>query len=151
MEKDTRLSEHFMLSEFTRSAVAEKLNIDNTPLPGYVDNLRNLCTEVLEPLRRQFGPIRINSGYRCEQLNEAVGGVGNSCHLRGEAADIRIADVETGKAYYRFLLNHTNFDQLLFEYNRRGTMWIHVSCRMEMAMNRHQAFPNYRAEKGGGK
>ncbi len=148
MKNDIQLSEHFMLSEFMRSATADLLGIDNRPSAEQVGNLRNLCQEVLEPLRRQFGPIMVNSGYRCERLNEAVGGVGNSSHLRGEAADIRLVDVATGWRYYTFLVAHVNFDQLLFEYNRRGAVWLHVSCRQEMALNRHQAFPNYLA-KGG--
>ena len=149
MSNEIKLTEHFMLSEFTHSATAERLHIDNTPMPEYVSNLRNLCAEILEPLRRQFGPIRINSGYRCVRLNEAVGGIGNSCHLRGEAADIYIPDEETGRRYYLFLVTHTNYDQLLFEYNRRGAMWIHVSCKQELALNRHQAFPNFPVRKGG--
>ncbi|MBQ8046487.1 MAG: peptidase M15 [Prevotella sp.] len=143
MQHDKRLSEHFMLSEFTRSETARRLGIGNEPNVEQTENLRNLCTEILEPLRRAFGPIYINSGYRSARLNEAVRGVGNSCHLRGEAADIRIPDLQTGVKYYQFLRDHTNFDQLLFEYNRRDSVWIHVSCKQEIALNRHQAFPNY--------
>ena len=144
--KDRKLTPHFRLSEFTKSATARRLRISNQPTEEAVENLENLCNEILEPLRRQFGPIHINSGYRCPQLNEAVGGVGNSSHLRGEAADIRLRDTETGRAYYVFLLTHTDFDQLLFEHNRKGGQWLHVSCRKARGSNRHQAFPNYRVE-----
>lgn len=140
----TLLSEHFRLGEFTRSATAERLGIGNCPDSTQVNNLRNLCTEILEPLRRRFGKIVINSGFRSPALNEAVHGVGNSSHLYGEAADIYLPDEDTGRAYYRFIVEKCNYDQLLFEYNRRGQMWLHVSCRMEIARNRHMAFPNYR-------
>lgn len=136
---DMKLTEHFRLEEFTASATARRMGIDNTPLPYHITNLRNLCTEVLEPLRRAFGPITITSGYRCERLNEAVHGVGNSQHLYGEAADIRIKDIETGKQYFAFIRSRCHFDQLIFEHNRYGAVWIHVSCKYDIALNRHMA------------
>ena len=65
-----RLSEHFMLSEFERSATAEKYHIDNRVPSQYIPVLQQLCKEVLEPLRSFVGkPIVISSGYRCNQLN----------------------------------------------------------------------------------
>lgn len=89
------LSEHFDLNEFTRSATADRLHIDNNLNPSdptgqsIINNLRNLCQQFLEPLREHFGiPVIISSGYRCPALNRAVGGVSNSQHLTGEAADI---------------------------------------------------------------
>ena len=84
-----KLSEHFDLDEFTRSATADRLHIDNTIPEELIPNLKNLCVQVLEPLREHFGtPVVISSGYRCPALNQAVGGVPNSQHLTGEAADI---------------------------------------------------------------
>lgn len=72
---DLRLSEHFMLSEFKKSATAEKYHIDNTVPSQYIPTLQQLCKEVLEPLRGFVGgPIVISSGYRCNQLNVKVGG-----------------------------------------------------------------------------
>ena len=71
-------------------------------------------------------------------------GVGNSKHLTGEAADIYLPDEETGRAYFRFLKTLPDIDQMLFEYNRRGSMWIHVSSCLDPNENRHQVFPNYR-------
>ncbi len=137
---DIRLTEHFSLSEFTRSATADRHGIDNTPDTWQVTNIRNLCREILEPLRRQFGPIHISSGFRTERLNELVGGVGNSQHMRGEAADIRIPDIDTGRCYYQFIRSRCNYDQLIFEHNRWGATWLHVSCKNEIALNRHMAF-----------
>lgn len=83
------LSPNFTLQELTRSATAERLNITNAFTAEVVDNLQRLCVEVLEPLRARLGhPVKINSGYRCPELNKAVGGVPNSFHLQGRAADI---------------------------------------------------------------
>ena len=87
--KDIKLSEHFRLSEFTQSATAERLGIDNTPDSTALHNIELLCRYVLEPIRQAFGqPIVVNSGYRCRQLNIAVGGAKRSFHLSGRAADI---------------------------------------------------------------
>ena len=84
-----QLSAHFTLQELTRSATADRLKITNAFTAEVVDNLQRLCTEVLEPLRTHLGhPIKINSGFRCTALNKAVGGVPNSFHTKGRAADI---------------------------------------------------------------
>ncbi len=83
-----RLSEHFMLSEFERSATAEKYHIDYHVPSQYIPTLQQLCKEVLEPLRRFVGgPIVISSGYRCNQLNIKVGGAYASqpCALNHES------------------------------------------------------------------
>ena len=79
-----------------------------------------------------------------EAVNYGVHGVGGSKHLSGEAVDIRIPDVETGRAYYRWILRNVDFDQLLFEYRRDGAMWLHCSVLLDKRENRHQAFPNYK-------
>ena len=84
-----KLTEHFTLAEFERSATAARLHIDNRVPAELVPNIRNLCEQVLEPLREHFQEaVYVTSGYRCPQLNSAVGGVANSQHMRGEAADI---------------------------------------------------------------
>ena len=143
---EMQLSPNFQLKEFIESPTADALKIDNRPDWEVVINLRNLCREVLQPLRDYAQqPIHVNSGYRCEALNEAVHGVGNSQHLYGQAADVHIPDVNTGRKWYEFLVNHTDFDQVLFEYRRNGARWLHVSCRRNRRENRHQAFPNFPA------
>jgi hypothetical protein len=99
---DKLLSENFRLGEFIESETAQRLGIDNTPTVEVVFRLRNLCREVLQPLRDHVGhAIRINSGYRCEALNEAVHGVGNSQHLHGCAADIHVPDIDTARIIER--------------------------------------------------
>ena len=132
-----KLSEHFDLNEFTRSATADRLHIDNSIPEELIPNLRNLCQQVLEPLREHLGtPIVISSGYRCPALNRAVGGVSNSQHLTGEAADIvlpNLADV------FYWLIDNVPFDQLGFE-SRGSTKWIHVSCKLDPSQNRQCIF-----------
>ena len=133
------LSEHFKLTEFERSDVARRLQIDNRVPAELIPSLRTLCREVLEPLRQHVGkPIRINSGYRCPALNgsKQVQGQANSQHLKGEAADIRLDSVAEGRDWFKWLMDNTNVDQLIWE--RKGsTCWIHVSCKPRPEENRH--------------
>ena len=132
-----QLSTNFRLSEFTRSDTAKRLGIVNEcSSVEQVLNLAYLCHTVLQPLRDRFGPIRINSGYRCPELNEAVGGVANSQHMRGEAADIYLPTKAKGEEYYEFMKNLPVFDQLIWE-RSGGTYWIHVSIR-RLGGNRKQ-------------
>ena len=79
-----QLTEHFTLEEMLHSETAEKKKIENRITAEEVNNLQKLCQKVLEPLRQHFGkPIRINSGFRCKALNDAVGGAKNSYHTKG--------------------------------------------------------------------
>ena len=138
------LTEHFTLTEFVRSETAERKHIDNTPTVEVVANLRALCRNVLEPTRVSFGaPIYITSGYRCQALNKAVGGKPTSQHLRGEAADLQVRGVKNLRKLYNAIKSHGVFDQLLYETNRTGAKWIHVSYTSYG--NRHQAIDNYKA------
>ena len=151
--KDLRLSEHFTLAEFEKSATAAAHGINNSVPSQYVPVLQQLCKEVLEPLRSYVGkPIIISSGYRCNQLNVKVGGAYASQHTLGEAADIQLpqtsytawddhkkhTDLETAKRWFDFLENHTDFDQLILETSNGKDYWIHVSCRKNRRKNRHQ-------------
>lgn len=81
---------YFKFSEFVNSKISDSLNLDNTPLSPYVlGNLASLWY-TLDLIRKELGfPIIINSAYRCVKLNQVVGGVKNSLHLKGRAADIR--------------------------------------------------------------
>lgn len=144
--KNFMLSPHFSYEEMTRSAWAEAHHVENTPDELQLAAMINLCWKLGEPLREVFGPIRVNSGFRCPRVNEGVGGVGNSKHLSGEAMDIYIPNRERGKEYFLFIRKNVDFDQLLFEYNKRGGMWIHCSVCLDPKENRHQAIMNYQAK-----
>lgn len=127
-ERDEQLSKHFTLWEMMRSGTAVRMNIKNVPDEQEKEALRQLCQHVLEPLRCRYGAIIITSGYRCLRLNRAVGGVPTSQHMRGEAADIFIPNLEIGQKYFDFIKNNTTFDQLIWE--PRGAdvpRWLHVS------------------------
>lgn len=142
--EDLQLTEHFMLHEFTRSAKAIDLGIDNCPPRAAIECLQILCQQVLEPLRRRFGVIRITSGYRCDVLNDAVGGARNSQHRLGQAADIHISSIEEGRKMFRFIQENLPFDQLLLEHSAsRGTRWLHVSVRPDSHRNRRMAVKDY--------
>ena len=101
-KKETMLTEHFALSEFTRSVTGELLGIDNTPTEEQISNMKALCEKVLEPLRYRLGhAVRITSGFRCKFLNKAVKGAENSLHMQGLAADLYVRDVADAiKAVY---------------------------------------------------
>ncbi|MBO7317945.1 MAG: peptidase M15 [Bacteroidales bacterium] len=120
----------FTIEELCDSAVARRLHLDNTPPALAIENLTALVEQVLDPARTILGkPIRINSGYRCEQLNKCVGGVSNSQHLCGEAADLYTGSTDGHRQLFEILLN-LPFDQLIWERgNNRGPAWIHVSYR----------------------
>ena len=137
-----KLTQHFTLEEFTRSVKASQNHICNEPTTEAVSNLQNLCQEVLEPLREHYGhPITVSSGYRSRKLNTLVHGVANSQHIKGEAADLVLPSVETGRDWQRWIPDHCpNFDQCILERNHQGKWWLHVSARRTLHMNRHQVF-----------
>lgn len=84
-----KISENFELKEFTHSDTASRKGIANDPDIKEVKAIENLVTNLLQPLRKAYGKrMVINSGYRCPELNKAVGGVPTSQHTKGEAADV---------------------------------------------------------------
>ena len=125
----------FKLSEFFRSAKAQALGIDNTPRGEYEKNLVALTEKVLDPARKEWGcAINVTSGFRCAELNKAVGGVGKSQHLTGEAADIVSGGKKVGRQYNHdigvIIARQGHFDQLIFEDCGKNDLlpkWIHVS------------------------
>lgn len=122
---------HFSLKEFIASDVAVKKKIDNTPSFEVVEHLSELTEKILEPLRVAWGsPIKVTSGYRCDKLNKAVGGVASSAHMRGDAADLQPTNGKIDDfikfARLWFMNTHTRFDQLLDERSGK-TRWMHIS------------------------
>ena len=135
----TRISKNFTLDELLASATAKQQHIINAPGIDEVCNLCALVHHVLQPLRDAMGEaIKIGSGYRCPQLNKAVGGVATSQHMRGEAADLCIdGDMKKGKRWFEWIKTHCDFDQLIMEHNAKGTYWVHVSYRADGKNRRH--------------
>ena len=119
---------YFTIAELCRSATARRLGIDNTPPASAVKAMTVLVDEVLDPLREAWGgPIRVNSGYRCPELNEAVGGTPTSQHQRGEAADITVGSRSANRRLLALIKRlDLPVDQCIDE---KGCRWIHVSHR----------------------
>ena len=148
INKQARLSEHFTLGEMCKTSA--KAADGNIPSHVHIENLKRLCGW-LEMLRdewnRRYGegddPIIINSGYRSESVNKAVGGVKGSNHLTGCAADIRVAGMEQALRYAVILLDisdlsREDFDELLLERSPRGTYWLHFAVRPPSQENRRK-------------
>jgi hypothetical protein len=136
-----KLTKHFTLEEFTYSETAKRKNIDNTPSPNAIANIKALCEEVLEPAREEYcRAMIISSGYRSEQLNKAVGGAKTSQHMTGCAADIVCSEP---RRLFDIIKANGKFDQLLWEHAGK-TQWIHVSYKPN-GKNRQQANDNYKA------
>ena len=129
-----KLSGHFSLAELTKSQTATRKDIDNKPTLDHIENLTELCTQVLEPTRRNFGkPMVISSGYRSEELCEAIGSSKNSQHAKGEAADFEMFGVDN-KELAKYIKNNLVFDQLILEFynpDDPSSGWVHCSYSKE--------------------
>ena len=142
---ETNVTMHFTIEELYASTTATKLGINNKPQTQQLINLVYLTAFVLEPLRVAMGePIKIGSGFRCQALNKAVGGVSNSQHLKGQAADLCIdGDLKKGKKWFEWIKTHCEFDQLIWEHNAKGNYWVHVSfVYPDFGKNRKQVIDN---------
>ena len=129
-----QLSKHFKLEEFTKSMTATRKGIKNEPGSGDIKNLENICYEILEPVRAHFDkPVTVTSGYRSEELCEAIGSRKTSQHAKGQAVDFEIGGVPNIKVAY-WLQNNVDFDQLILEFYTPGipdSGWVHVSYKSE--------------------
>ena len=122
-----KLTKNFSLNEMCKSNMARLRGLPNTPNTEQIKNLQKLCENVLQPLRDYLGePVVINSGFRSQAVNMAVGGAKNSQHVLGEAADIRCKDLAYAKRIYTWIMDNLEFDQLILE-KKNGVVWIHVS------------------------
>lgn len=118
-----KLSENFTLEEMC----VTNTGLENMPGKNEVQNLAELIKNVLQPLRNIAGPIRINSGFRSQQVNKKVGGVPSSQHTTGEAADISGAN---NAELFRIIREKFIFDQLIWEGgDDNQPAWIHVSYK----------------------
>lgn len=94
---------YFNIKEMTKSQTAELCHIDNTPTKEIIENLKKVMY-ILDIVRAYIGkPILVNSGYRCKKLNEMIGGVQNSMHTKGLAADFRTGEKEDINTMFEFL------------------------------------------------
>lgn len=117
---------YFTIDELCRSNVAQLRGIENTPNPNQLHNLEKLILNLLDPIREKWGkPIRVNSGFRSKELNKAIGGAGNSEHMKGMAADITTGNKEDNLRLFDLIAGcDLPFRQLIDEHRYS---WIHVS------------------------
>ena len=125
------MSKYFSLKELIASTEAYKRKIDNTPGEEEKEHLEELM-EFLDGIRSAWGSaIIVTSGYRCPQLNEKVGGSKKSAHQAGYAVDCVPANNKK-KKFFEFCkeyLKDRDFDELLFEKNNSGSIWIHIALK----------------------
>ena len=105
-----QLTTNFTLEELIHSDTANAKGIDNTPTKEIEENLKYLAEKALQPIRDKWGkPLTVNSGYRCKELNKAVGGVSNSSHLTGLGAAIEAGTNEDNKKLLNFISDDQDF------------------------------------------
>lgn len=121
-------SKYFSLEELTHSATADAHNVRNVPNERHTESIEALMRDCLDPIRELWGErLIVNSGYRCPRLNALVGGVKNSQHMRGEAADITTNSSTHNALLFKKVANSDiDFDQLILE---AGADWLHVSYK----------------------
>ena len=128
-----KLSQNFTIQEYIKSQTALRQGIDNTPTEEHMGNATALFRNVVQRVRDHFGVTVINSGYRGEALNKAVGGSSTSQHCKGEAVDIECP----GTSNYdvaKWIEDNLDFDQLILEFITLGipdSGWVHVSYKSE--------------------
>ena len=143
------ISEHISYKEGVYSITATRKGIDNTPNDEQLNNMELVASEVFEPLRTYIGgPIKINSFFRCPDLNTAIGGSSKSQHCNGQAIDIDDTfDKATNAEMFHWIKEHMDFDQMIWEFGDDDNPdWVHVSY-VSVDENRNRCLKAYR-EKG---
>ena len=128
------LSDNLSLAEAISSATALRKGIANKPTQQHLINLKEVALHIFQPCRNHFGkPLRVTSGYRSEELNEAIGGSKKSQHSKGEALDMQSTKGYTNKELFTYIKDHLTFDQLIGEFpNNVGEYaWVHCSYKKE--------------------
>ena len=121
-------AESFSYKEFVRSQTALRKGIKNEPTDEEWECIEKLAVNILQPVRNEFGRIRITSGFRSVELCEAVGSNKNSNHARGQAADIEPIDPKTKLIdVVEFICSGLEYRAVIAEYFPDG--WIHVAYR----------------------
>ena len=135
------------MQELIKSQTAERKGIDNTPSPEHQENLKLLCTSILQPIRDHFSRVvSVSSGYRSPELCTAIGSKITSQHARGEAADFEIFGL-SNKTLADYIDSELHYDQLILEYWKESdpnSGWVH--CSFSQGKNRRQYLKAYKDE-----
>ena len=145
------ISKHVSDKEGVYSATALRRGLDNTPNEEQLKCMREIAEKLFEPLREWVGgPIKINSFFRGEPVNTAIGGSKRSQHMKGQAMDLDDTfGYKTNSEMYHYIKDNLEFDQLILEFyrdNEPTSGWIH--CSYSTDHNRHQSL---RAQRIDGK
>jgi zinc D-Ala-D-Ala carboxypeptidase len=140
------ISDHVSYKEGVRSNTAIRRGIDNTPNDEQLKNMELIAENIFEPLRAYVGgPIKINSFFRCPELNKAIGGSNRSQHCKGQAMDIDDTFGRcTNAEMYHFIKEHLDFDQMIWEFgDDDNPNWVHVSY-VSPEKNRNRCLKAYK-------
>ena len=125
-----KISKHVSYKEGVRSRTADRRGLDNTPNESQLKCMKEIAEDLFEPLREWVGgPIKINSFFRGEPVNTAIGGSKYSQHMKGQAMDIDDTfGHKTNAEMYHYIKDNLDFDQLIWEFgDDKNPNWIHVS------------------------
>ena len=142
------LSRNFTLQELIKSDTAIRLDINNNPNSGQIEKLKDLCENILQPVRDHFGRVKVTSGFRSEQLCLKIGSSINSQHAKAEAADFECLGTDNAELA-DWIYSNLEFDQLILEFYTPGepnSGWIH--CSYIPHGSRAQFLHCYRDENG---
>ena len=142
------ISKHISDKEATFSRTALRLDIQNQPDEDQLYYMQLIAEEVFEPLREWVGkPIKINSFYRCRQVNKAIGGSIKSQHCKGQAIDIDdIYGHKTNSQMFKWIKKNLDFDQMIWEFgDDKNPNWVHVSY-VSPEENRNRCLKAYKED-----
>ena len=141
-----KISDYITYAEAIHSNTAKRKGIDNTPSEAQVEAMRLLAEKIFEPLRKWVGgPIKVNSFFRSETLNESIGGASSSQHCKGQAIDIDdVYGRKTNADMYHWIQQNLDYDQMIWEFGTdMQPNWIHVSYVSE-EKNRNKCLKAYK-------
>ena len=124
------ISKHISYKEATHSNTALRRNLDNTPNDQQLKCMKEIAENLFEPLRKWVGgPIKVNSFFRGEPVNTAIGGSTRSQHMKGQAIDIDDTfGHKTNAEMYHYIKDNLDFDQLIWEFgDDKNPNWLHIS------------------------
>lgn len=127
------ISDHISYKEATYSQTGVRRGFDNTPNDKQLKCMEEVAENLFEPLRKWVGgPIKVNSFFRGEQVNTAIGGEKSSQHMRGQAIDIDDTfKYKTNAEMFHYIKDNLDFDQMVWEFGTEypdgNPNWVHIS------------------------